>query len=246
MPKGMIMGVCLGSKNESLATWERCSWHFRGWVAYRAVLPENKENLKQKMNAKELVLYVGNEILKPEGKPFNLDDPKREALYREVYKYFAQAKSCEYNLNKSLFFIGSYGVGKSVILKVMQRLFPNSFYRIEARKFKRLTIENGANQTIIDFGYGFKKDLLIDDLGTEDPQLKLWGDQPNILLDLLNERHDLYVEHGYKTHLITNLNAKQLIDNYSLRVYDRLLGDSNCILWEGKSLRHDFDLSAFK
>lgn len=193
----------------------------------------------KKITGKDLILHYGNEILKPEHTEFNLNDPFREDLYRNLYLYFSGNKKSKFNIHKCLLLIGDYGVGKSVLLKVMQRVFPNSFYKIEALKLKRLVVENGAIQTLNDFGYSFQKNLLIDDLGMEDPQLKLWGNQPNIFADLFHERHNLFVEQGIKTHLITNLTTDDMAHLYGEREFDRIMGDSrgNLILWTGKSLR---------
>lgn len=197
------------------------------------------EQNRPKISGKQLIFYHGNEILKHEQKTFAFRDKEMEDLYRQVYKYFAGDPSGIYNLKKSFLVIGSIGVGKSLLLKVMQRVFPYSFYRIEAQDLKKLVIANGAMQTLVDFGYAFKKNLLIDDLGMEDPQMKLWGDQPNIFADLFAERHNLYTDHGFKTHLVTNFTTDHLAQMYGERVYDRIMGDTkgNLIKWKGTSLR---------
>src|SRR5438128_10488927 len=125
------------------------------------------------MTGRELILKIGQEILDKEKKIFNLDDPKRETIYRDMYKYFAGDSSGPYNVNNCLLIIGDLGVGKSILLKVMQRIF-KSFYRIEALKLKKMVVDNGAMQTLSDFGYNLQQHLLIDDLGLEDPQMKIW------------------------------------------------------------------------
>lgn len=193
------------------------------------------------MTGKELIFKVGQEILEKEKKIFNLDDPLRADLYRDLYKYFQGDTTGPYNVDKSLLIIGDLGVGKTILLKVMQRIF-KSFYRIEALRLKKLVVTNGAVQTLIDFGYTFHQNLLIDDLGLEDPQMKIWGNEPNIFADLFNERHNLFCDKGLKTHIITNLTTDDIADLYGSRVQDRLLGDSygNLITWEGTTLRHDY------
>lgn len=60
-----------------------------------------------------------------------------------------------------------------------------------------------------------------DDLGAEEVRNN-FGNVKEVMVDLINERYDLFLSHGLKTHFTTNLNPDQIEKRYSTRVRSRL------------------------
>lgn len=60
-----------------------------------------------------------------------------------------------------------------------------------------------------------------DDLGAEEVRIN-FGNVKEVMVDLINERYDLFLAHGLKTHFTTNLNPDQIEKRYSTRIRSRL------------------------
>lgn len=60
-----------------------------------------------------------------------------------------------------------------------------------------------------------------DDLGAEEVRNN-FGNVKEVMVDLINERYDLFLQYGLKTHFTTNLNPDQIEKRYSTRVRSRL------------------------
>ncbi len=60
-----------------------------------------------------------------------------------------------------------------------------------------------------------------DDLGTENT-LKYYGNECNIMAEILLSRYDLFVSRQLITHLTTNLSASEIEDVYGNRVRSRM------------------------
>jgi energy-coupling factor transporter ATP-binding protein EcfA2 len=123
------------------------------------------------------------------------------------------------------------------------RLLPSRFRTINAREVARQFLHNGYS--VIDrygaksyrskhLGYGpvLQYDQPVtycfDDLGTES-DAKHYGNDCNVMAEVLLDRYDQFVRHGMITHLTTNLNAETLEDIYGNRVRSRLREMCNLI-----------------
>ncbi len=63
--------------------------------------------------------------------------------------------------------------------------------------------------------------ICFDDLGTEN-NLKYFGNECNVMGEILLSRYDLFIIKKVKTHLTTNLSASELEHHYGNRVRSRL------------------------
>lgn len=171
------------------------------------------------------------------GEEFNLDDPRRLKIYEDVFWYLAGNDRTTLDLNKSLMLIGDLGVGKSVMMRVLNLIF-KSFKLVSAKRHvERIFKEFGEVAALREYGYDLKMDLLIDDVGAEEPEAKEFGNKVNIMGSIFLERYDLLKQEGYRTHVITNLMTDKLEERYKDRNFDRFAGSYNMIVWEGASLR---------
>jgi hypothetical protein len=70
-----------------------------------------------------------------------------------------------------------------------------------------------------------------DDLGTEN-NLKYFGNECNVIAEILLNRYDLFIAKKLKTHLTTNLSATEIETQYGNRVRSRLRSMLNLIAFD--------------
>jgi DNA replication protein DnaC len=174
------------------------------------------------------------------GEKFTIDDPKnprRKEIYENLYYYFGGSEKTTLNPKKGILLIGDLGVGKSILFKVMNQIFKACKYVHAKRNIERTLKEFGELQACKEYGYDFKGNLMIDDVGTEEVELYLYKNRISMIGQLLLERYDLFQDTGLKTHVSTNLTTEALSDLYGERNFDRFREMFNIIIWKGASLR---------
>ena len=70
-----------------------------------------------------------------------------------------------------------------------------------------------------------------DDLGTEN-NLKYFGNECNVMAEILLSRYDLFISKKLKTHITTNLSATEIETHYGNRVRSRLRELCNLIAFD--------------
>lgn len=197
----------------------------------------------------EAIKIVGSQLVERTTDQFDIMTEPRRTIYKNIYSTF-QRRLSPNNREKSIFIIGTKGVGKSICMKVMQRLFKDTDARFVYKSGSELVdmLEDFKPAQIKEwYGKGLKCDLYIDDIGLGTAITKNWGNAKNIIAELLFERSELFVTAGFKTHLSSNLpttvdklqhpTVKTLEDMYGDRVLDRIYEMSEIISWTGDSLR---------
>lgn len=192
---------------------------------------------------KDAIIFLGQQMY---GVEFNLDNPIISKAYQSVYEYFL--KKGKNKSKKGILIIGGLGVGKSAMMKVMQRLFKDTesrFKWVNAYDLKDLSELYTTIQIKEMYGYDLKMDLYIDDIGVS-VDVKRFGNTVNIISEILMERYDLFISAGYKTHLSSNLmtsikdnihNTPTLKTVYGARVLDRIIEMTSVIIFKGESQR---------
>lgn len=78
----------------------------------------------------------------------------------------------------------------------------------------------------------FKNDIpkvyCFDDLGTEN-NLKYFGNECNVMAEILLSRYDLFITRKMLTHITTNLNSSEIEELYGERVRSRMREQFNLI-----------------
>ena len=199
--------------------------------------------VKESKTGKDAITYLGKEMY---GKDFNLDTENVCKVYQSVYEYLV--KQSKGKLKKGLLIIGGLGVGKSAMMKIMQRIFketPARFKWVNAYELKDLSEIYTTSQIKEMYGYDLKMDLYIDDIGVS-VDVKRYGNTVNIITEILMERYDLFINSGFKTHLSSNLitsitndfkNTSTLKTVYGERILDRIIEMTTVIIFKGDSYR---------
>jgi len=180
-------------------------------------------------------------------------EAKGKALYGEKYQiencdllvlekmlaYFDcnEEKAAELNVDfaKGVMLIGKIGVGKTSAMRVF-REFLRSDAKYIIRPCREVAFEFLSNGTDTLFRYTEKwgdknkhpKDYCFDDLGLESKS-NYFGNNVNVMREIILSRYDLYVSRGLLTHFTSNLNASQITEMYGNEVRSRLREMCNII-----------------
>lgn len=163
---------------------------------------------------------------------FSIENELLFSKYKEVYDILLKS-------HKGVLLVGSIGCGKTMMMKIMQRLFKDtdhSFRWVTSKDLKDMLDEMKPLDVMIRYGKGLDMDLYIDDIGIYKDKND-YGNVVNIISELIFEREELFFEKGYRTHLSSNLIPSLLEDVLGKRVYDRIVGMCELVSWKTESLR---------
>ncbi|MFD2101422.1 ATPase [Flagellimonas iocasae] len=170
------------------------------------------------------------------GKKFKIYREDREILYK-LCLYFIQDKArCAQmgiDIQKGLLLSGPVGCGKTSLMKLLKYIVPHQ------RPYDVIPCRNivfGFNHIgykIIE-DYGNSQFFCFDDLGVE-PTGRHFGQDCNVIGEILLSRHELFINEKRKTHATTNLNAKELEERYGNRVRSRMRELFNLVAFDKKS-----------
>jgi len=138
---------------------------------------------------------------------------------------------------KGILFTGPIGVGKSALMNLM-RFYQPADNRFIIRSCRELSFEfiRDGYEVIHKYSYrSFQNHeplvYCFDDLGTEN-NLKLYGNECNVMAEILLSRYDLFVSRKLVTHLTTNLSASEIENFYGSRVRSRMREQFNLIAFD--------------
>jgi len=153
---------------------------------------------------------------------------------QKLLAYFTQdkeqAQHFNLNLNKGLLITGPVGCGKTSLITVMRHLLvPDSRFAIKSCREITFEFISGGYEVIQRYSthaYSHKTDRrpsthCFDDLGAESA-IKYYGNQCNVMGEILLSRYDHFIANRMLTHATTNLSASELEDCYGNRVRSRM------------------------
>jgi len=139
----------------------------------------------------------------------------------------ASAQAMHIDLKKGLLLTGPIGCGKTSLLHLVKAFArPIAFYKIKTcREVSVEFAKNGFNALP---SYTQKQGhqlrlpgYCFDDLGAEQ-QIKHYGNECNVMGEILLSRYDHYIAQGCVTHITTNLSASEIEQYYGNRVRSRM------------------------
>lgn len=196
----------------------------------------------------------------PAGKTFVIDDHNR-AIADLICRYFANDPTFEnekdlagnnYSLQKGLSLTGNVGVGKTFLMAFFHFNQNQSYTMANCRKIEGLWIEQMSNKekpmkNVIDYyaaaievpvnsnPFGHQAiGTCFDDLGTETSPSKSYGEEKNVLAEILMNRYESGLPFNY-THITTNLSPHDISIKYGTRVRDRFREMFNLIQFPNDS-----------
>lgn len=178
------------------------------------------------------------------GQHFKIIDQDKLLLCRLICYFRKDEKLTEplkISLKKGILLTGPVGCGKTTLMALMRFFEPsqNRFILKSCRDVSFEFIKDGY-ETIhkysrSSFHQHVPKTYCFDDLGTEN-NLKYYGNECNIMAEVLLSRYDLFISSNLVTHLTTNLSASEIETFYGNRVRSRMREMLNLISFDKNTL----------
>lgn len=181
--------------------------------------------------------------------------PENERIVRLFAQYFTgdsrfESENEGYSLKKGLLLYGGIGIGKTAIFQIFIRNHVASYRVVSCREIANGYANNATKgfkgtDYLADYieeieptyNNPFKQDawgLCFDDLGTESSK-KTFGNEVNVMEEILLSRYDRRNILLNKTHITTNLKADEIEENYGPRVRSRMREMFNFIEFQSET-----------
>ena len=157
------------------------------------------------------------------GGHFKIYEEDRDLLYSLSNYFIRDLENCEklkLDLGKGILLSGPVGCGKTSLLRLFKFIAPAQRpYEVVSSRNITFGFNHLGFKTVLDFGdSGY---YCFDDLGLE-PLGKFFGQECEVMGEIILSRHELFQKHKLKTHATTNLNANELEERYGERVRSRM------------------------
>jgi len=141
------------------------------------------------------------------------------------------------SLRKGILLSGPVGCGKTSLMNLFRFYLKDNTRHImkNCRDISFEFIKDGYSvihkYSHSAFNYDIPKTHCFDDLGAEN-NLRYYGNNCNIMAEILLSRYDLFVSKHMRTHITTNLNSSEIEDIYGIKLRSRLREQFNLIAFD--------------
>ena len=176
---------------------------------------------------KSWLLKKGNELYGPHFKFIDGDDYIVLKLTAYFLKDDALCARYGLDLQKGILLAGPIGCGKTSLMTIMKHL-PSADSKYSIKPCRDISFEfiQDGYEVIHRYSKGKlyqanPRNICFDDLGLEN-NLKYYGNECNVMAEILLSRYDLFISNKIITHVTTNLAASEIEHAYGNRVRSRL------------------------
>jgi DNA replication protein DnaC len=199
-----------------------------------------EKEIKSHYSYTEVINWLENKGIELYGNHFKIIETDYQIVYKLIAYFLKDEPTCfQYgiNLNKGILLTGPIGCGKTTLMTLMKHLAPadNKLIVKPCRDISFEFIQDGYqiihNDSIGKLYQSEPRTYCFDDLGTEN-NLKYFGNECNVMAEILLNRYDLFISKKLKTHITTNLSANEIEKQYGNRVRSRLRELCNLIAFD--------------
>ncbi|RKS14304.1 ATPase [Flavobacterium sp. 120] len=199
--------------------------------------------IKTHYNYSEIIVWLEKKGVELYGNHFKILETDYLIIYKLIAYFLKDEQTCfQYgiNLNKGILLSGPVGCGKTALMNIMKHLTKTE-HKFSVKPCRDISFE------FIQEGYEvihkYSKDLKLkggqpvalrycfDDLGVEQ-NLKYFGNECNVMAEILLSRYDIFTTKKIQTHITTNLSASEIETHYGNRVRSRLRELCNLIAYD--------------
>ena len=191
-------------------------------------------------NYQEIIQWLETKGQELYGSHFKIHETDYQIVYKLIAYFRKEEPSCfQYgiNLQKGILLSGPIGCGKTALMNLMKYLTPteSKFSVKPCRDISFEFIQEGY-QIIHKYSIGKlyqsePRNYCFDDLGIE-KNLKYFGNECNLMAEIIVSRYDLFIAKKIQTHITSNLSARELEAAYGNRVRSRLREMVNLIAFD--------------
>jgi DNA replication protein DnaC len=192
------------------------------------------------LNYSEIISWLERKGIDLYGNRFKIMESDYPIIYKLIAYFIKDEATCyQYNisLDKGILLSGPIGCGKTTLMNLMKNLatLEHKFYVKPCRDISFEFIQEGY-EVIHKYSKGKlyqsePKTICFDDLGTEN-NLKYYGNECNVMAEILLSRYDIFISKKIQTHITTNLSASEIETAYGNRVRSRLRNMINLIAFD--------------
>lgn len=174
------------------------------------------------------------------GNHFVINQKDHEILFKLIAYFLKDEQTANHlniNLNKGILLTGPIGCGKTSLMNLMKFISPTNhkFYVKPTREISFEFIQDGY-EVIHKYSKGnlYQSDpkiICFDDLGLE-KNLKYYGNECNVMAEIILSRYDIFIAKKIVTHITTNLSATEIETQYGNRVRSRMREMFNLISFD--------------
>jgi len=195
--------------------------------------------IKTHYNYQEVIIWIEKKGIELYGNHFKILETDHTIIYKLIAYFLKDEPSCyQYNidLNKGILLSGPVGSGKTTLMNLMKTLTSteHKFYIKPCRDISFEFIQDGY-EIIQKYSKGKlhpdPKTICFDDLGTE-KNLKYFGNECNVMAEIILSRYDIFISKKIYTHITTNLSASEIETAYGNRVRSRMRNMLNLIAFD--------------
>jgi len=199
-----------------------------------------ENEIKSHYSYTEIILWLEKKGIELYGNHFKILESDYPIIYKLIAYFLKDEATCfqyNINLNKGILLSGPVGCGKTSLMNLMKHLAAteHKFFVKPCRDISFEFIQDGY-EIIHKYSKGKlyqsePKTICFDDLGTEN-NLKYYGNECNVMAEILLSRYDIFTAKKIQTHITTNLSASEIENVYGNRVRSRLREMINLIAFD--------------
>lgn len=196
--------------------------------------------IKYQRNYQDLVLWLEKKGVELYGNQFKILEEDYPIIYKLMAYFLKDEATCyQYgiNLDKGILLSGPIGCGKTTLMHLMKLLTPTE-HKFNIKPCRDISFEfiQEGYEIIHKYSKGKlyqsdPKTICFDDLGTEN-NLKYFGNECNVMAEIMLSRYDIFLSKKIQTHITTNLSASEIETAYGNRVRSRLRNMINLIAFD--------------